>query len=118
MRADQLTRLQALSEKLADVVLDEADPENWPGDNVLPKDLTQQDRGDRYWCKKNAAATFVLLSKTEEIITRRGASGNADDSEDIDKTIAKAEKEAAAAIQRMQDSGTKAKFDKRVHGKS
>ena len=31
MRHDQLQRLQELSEKLADVVLEEADPAEWPG---------------------------------------------------------------------------------------
>ena len=31
MREDQKKRLEALSEKLIDVVLEEADPDFWPG---------------------------------------------------------------------------------------
>jgi hypothetical protein len=115
MRKDQLERLSALSEKLADVVLSEADPDGWPGHGISPPEWTQQQRGDRYWCKKNAAATFVLLAKSEEILSRRKA-GDSDDEPELDATIARAEKEAAKAIQRMQDASGKAKFDKRVHG--
>jgi phenylpyruvate tautomerase PptA (4-oxalocrotonate tautomerase family) len=31
MHSDYKTRLTALSDKLTDVVLEEADPDNWPG---------------------------------------------------------------------------------------
>lgn len=51
MRDDQYLRLQALEEKITDQFLFEADPKNWPADGVAPKAMTQQDRGDRYWCK-------------------------------------------------------------------
>lgn len=52
MRPDQLVRLAELSEKLADVVLEEADPAEWPGANMPLASLSQQERGDRYWSKK------------------------------------------------------------------
>lgn len=119
MRPDQLQRLQDLSEKLADVVLEEADPAEWPGAGQPLAGLTQQDRGDRYWCKKNAAATFMLLSKAEEIIARRGDGSrekDADDGEDMERTIANAEREAAKALERIQSGAGKAAFDKRTHG--
>lgn len=51
MRDDQITRLQALSERLGEVVITEVDPQNWPGADKGPTELTQQERGDRYWCK-------------------------------------------------------------------
>ena len=68
MHNDYKTRLTALSDKLTDVVLDEADPDTWPGaDKPLDKH-TKQERGDRYWCKKNAAASLTLLVKVHSLI--------------------------------------------------
>ena len=64
MREDQFLKLQALQEKLADAALMECDPDNWSGGDKLPKELTKEERGDRYWCKKNAAASLTLLNKT------------------------------------------------------
>ena len=77
MRDDQMVRLQALSERLGEVVIQELDPHNWPGAEKVPAELTQQERGDRYWCKKNAAATMTLLLKTINIATTAGVSGAA-----------------------------------------
>ena len=105
MRPDQLERMQDLAEKLADVVLEEADPETWPGAGIPLADLTQQQRGDRFWSKKNAAATFVLLGKVAEIIARRAdgsSEKSGDNGEDMERTIARAEKEAAKALERIQ----------------
>lgn len=118
MRPDQLQRLQELTEKLADVVLEEADPAEWPGAGQPLASLTQQERGDRYWCKKNAAATFVLLNRADEIIQRRssGKPANDDTGEDLDRTIAQAEREAARALERIQSGAHKAAFDRRTHG--
>ncbi len=118
MRPDQLQRLQELTEKLADVVLEEADPAEWPGAGQPLADLTQQERGDRYWCKKNAAATFMLLSRADEIIQRRTTNKppEGESAEDLDRTIAQAEKEAARALKRIQSGANKAAFDKRTHG--
>jgi hypothetical protein len=119
MRPDQLKRLQDLAEKLADVVLEEADPDLWPGAGQSLADVDQQTRGDRYWCKKNAAATFMLLGKTEEIMARR-ADGSSekegDNGEDLERTIAKAEREASKALERIQAGAGKAAFDRRTHG--
>lgn len=118
MRPDQLKRLQDLTEKLADVVLEEADPATWPGAGIKSAEWTQQERGDRYWQKKNAAATFMLLSKADEIIQRRSAAKSPDEDagEDLDRTIAHAEKEAARALERIQAGAGKAAFDRRTHG--
>lgn len=126
MRQDQFEKLQALSEKLIDIALSEADPDNWPGTGWKPNELTKEQRGDRYWCKKNAVATLSL----EERVTRRihvaqqaSAAGGADpegvaDSDDeLDAEIAAAEKEAAKLLDDMQRKAKKAAFDKHVHGK-
>jgi hypothetical protein len=109
MRNDQFVRLTALSEKLTEVVLTEADPARWPGDGVELKDLTREDRGDRYWCKKNAAATLSLLTRVHvlaNIVTRAEAQGaglsdpHEDDEGDLDKMITEAERRAAAILEK------------------
>jgi hypothetical protein len=108
MRDDQFTKLEALQEKLCDVVLTEADPDNWPGQGKLPKDLTQTERGDRYWCKKNAAQSFVLLNKTLAIAARNIDEGALSDPEaaaaedNMDKEIARLEKTAAKQLERFE----------------
>lgn len=96
MREDQIQRLKDLSEKLAEVVLEEADPDLWPGAGVPIADMTKEQRGNRYWCKKNAAATFSLLERTQSLLTdavdprnnRPGAEV------DVEKQIAQREREA------------------------
>ena len=116
MRPDQIQRLQDLSEKLADTFLMEADPGEWPGGAVGPADLTQQERGDRYWCKKNAMATGGVLRFTLDLAKHHEATGQTPEEADadMDKRICDAEKRAAAAVKRAM---TKAKFDAKVHGK-
>ncbi|WP_447885984.1 hypothetical protein [Serratia fonticola] len=42
MHNDYRTRLTVLSDKLTDVVLDEADPDNWPGAGKEPTKHTKQ----------------------------------------------------------------------------
>ena len=106
MRADQIERLKALSEKLADVVLEEADPDNWPGVGQAPGDMTQQERGDRYWCKKNAAATFALLHRAQTLTAEVSGDGG-EDTHDLSEEIRSAEKMAAKALEaaRKRSSG-------------
>lgn len=102
MRADQIERLKALSEGLADVVLDEANPENWPGTGKTLADLSRDERGDRHWCKKNAAATMTLLVKVMSITGHvQGGTLPKDSTEDdLDKVQAQAEREAVAMLER------------------
>ena len=109
MRQDQIQRLAELSEKLADVVLEEADPAEWPGAGVPLASMTKEERGDRYWCKKNAAATFALLERTSSLLTDVKTVGNDrhKDDEDLDKQIQAKEKEAAKMLERVM-KGAKA----------
>ena len=119
MRPDQLQRLQDLSERLADSFLLEADPAEWPGDGKPPTDMTQQERGDRYWAKKNAMATGGVLRFTLDVIGKHstpGGSTPAEEDTDLDKRIQEAERRAAAATARVLGKA-KGEFDKRVHGK-
>ncbi len=119
MRPDQIARLTDLQEKLADVVLEEADPEMWPGAGMPLADMTTQDRGDRYWCKKNAAATFALLERTTATMERQLAAGTpaAEIEDDMDKQVARREREAAALLDRVMDKGRKVAFDERTQSK-
>jgi hypothetical protein len=130
MRQDQFERLQLLSEKLLDVFLEEGDPSGWPGHGVKVAAMDVQTRGDRYWTKKNAAATGVLFAKVESMIgyTRdKGlgttpapdpeADADAAGESQLDAEIASAEREAAKLMKQLQGGATKADL-KRVHGKA
>jgi hypothetical protein len=119
MREDQVKRLQDLSEQLADAFIGEADPTEWPGNGQAPADLTQQERGDRYWCKKNAMATGGVLRYTLDLIDKHGGQ-NPDEgmqSADLENRIKDAEKRAAAATQRALEGARKKAFDARAVGK-
>ncbi|HEM8492622.1 TPA: hypothetical protein U2Q18_003702 [Citrobacter koseri] len=108
MHQDYKTRLTALSDKLTDVVLEEADPDNWAGGNKRVNALTKQERGDRYWDKKNAAASLTLLIKVHSLIgmhTRGGVPpvpGEIDEEFELGQRVNKAEREAAAILKRLQ----------------
>jgi hypothetical protein len=121
MRDDQFQRLQTLSEKLTDVVLDEADPSSWPGDDMTTEKWralelvdakeAQRIRGDRYWSKKNAAATLTLLTKVYTIagwVTQRNARSDGlpitdgSESDDMEKEIKDAEKVATKLLAQVQ----------------
>lgn len=114
MRQDQFERLVALSEKLTDALLLELDPEMWPGAGLAPMAMDQQTRGDRYWCKKNAAATLTLIMKNNNLfdLVRRQTAGEggsaevqptAEESEGgLDADIRQAEKEAERVLARVQ----------------
>lgn len=106
MRADQIERLKAVSEKLAEVVLGEADPDTWPGAGRPLGEITKQERGDRFWCKRNAAATFSLLARAEALIadaSEIGAHGQPHERPDLDAEIDQAEKAAAMALKKARE---------------
>lgn len=105
MKLETFRRIEELQEKLAEVVLIEADPVNWTGGDVLPKDLTQEERGDRYWCKKNAAATMSLLTKACSLMNFDGKHQEppeqTDDNPELDKQVASAEKDAMRLLDKF-----------------
>lgn len=115
MHSDYKTRLTALSDKLTDVVLEEAEPDNWPGAGKEITKHTKQERGDRYWHKKNAAASLTLLVKVHSLIgmhTRGGTPkpGGEDPDEEaflLGQQVAAAERKAMEVIERMQHKGKK-----------
>ncbi len=121
MRQDQYLRLQELTEKLTDAFIQEANPDKWPGAGLEVAAMNQQTRGDRYWSKKNAAATLTVIMKTTNLlgmVQMGGAEVGAPDGEKsaeedagLDAEIANAEKEAQRLLDKVQAS------TKKVHGK-
>ena len=105
MRDDQRARLAALSEKLADVMLEEADPDLWPGAGIPMDEWTRGDRGDRVWMKKNANATMTLLLRVEQLRTvepgKTPAGGEEPEDEEA-RMIEKAERAAREVLQRAK----------------
>lgn len=108
MRLDQIARLQALSENLAEVVIDEANPATWPGEGKVAKELTQEERGNRYWCKKNAAATMTLLVKVMNITATLAKDKDpsiGEEEKELDDEVAQAERQAMALLERTSKGG-------------
>ncbi|WLE60281.1 hypothetical protein [Burkholderia plantarii] len=125
MRQDQYERLQALSEKLTDVFLGEADPDTWPGAGLPLATMDKATRGDRYWSKKNAAGTVMLIGRVHTLIGQiqlgsnvgDGAAAVASAEDELDAEVAAAEQEAARLLDQVQRRARKTEFDKRTHGK-
>jgi len=124
MRPDQIQRLKDLSESLADVFIVEADPTNWSGDGRLPRDMSQEERGNRHWDRKGALGTGAVLSHTLNVIKhyedRKPAAGAEEETEgDLDKAIGDAERRAQAALARVMDKAKgKDEFQRRALGKA
>lgn len=117
MRQDQYERLQQLEEGLTDIFIAEADPKRWPGADVEAAAMTKEDRGDRYWCKKNAFATLSLVQRISTLIgqvqgpgtTPAAQDGAADlDSPDIEAETASAEREAKRLLEALTSKGGRA----------
>lgn len=107
MRPDQLARLAALSEKLADVMLEEADPDLWPGAGKPMDEWTKDERGNRVWIKKNANATMTLLLRVEQLRVvdeGRPPGGGDDPDEEERRMIDRAERAARDLMERTRKS--------------
>jgi len=130
MREDQYLRLQALSTKLAEAFIEEADPDHWSGAGKKPNEMDKTERGDRYWCKRNAAATGALLLRVGSLtsmiqrdsagsggageVTPEGADGEADG---LEREIAEAEKEGSRLLDEVLTQQRRAAAVAKLHGK-
>ena len=103
LRPDQLTRLNDLAEKLADVFLEEGDPDNWSGAGKLPVDMTTVERGNRHWDRKGAAGTAGVLRYTLDLTNYHKDTPPADPNKetDLDDKIKDAERRASKAVERV-----------------
>lgn len=109
MRQDQIERLKELSEDLADILLEELEPSEWPGAGMPMSEWTKEIRGDRVWTKKNAMATGGVLRYTLDLVQRDAPTGStpesAEQEADLDRQIHDAERRAADAVKRVLAKG-------------
>lgn len=126
MRDDQYGKLQDLATKIADVVIHDADPDNWIAVNVPAKDLSREERGDAYWCRRLATSSLSVLMKVTSVlgqIKHQEKNGlnpveSDDEADDLDQEIKDAEREAGRLLKQLTSrEALKAKFDKSVAGK-
>ena len=130
MREDQYIRLQALGEKLAEAFIAEADPDQWSGAGKTPQEMDKGERGDRYWCKRNAAATGALFLRVGSMVSMiqrdSGGAGGAGEvvpegSESgeglLEEEIAQAEKEGARLLDETLRKQRRASETAKFHGK-
>lgn len=120
MRADQFQKLEGIVERLSDVFIVEADPANWTGSGVMPADMTPDIRGNRHWDRKGAVGTATVLAHSLNLIKHYreraalspGGVLPEDETAMLDKNIRsaeqRAEKAAAAAVDRAMKRGAKA----------
>lgn len=100
MRPDQIDKLKEIRAKLFDVVMLETDPANWSGKGKAPKDMTKEERGDDVWCRKQAAASLLLLVQVDRL-ARGDVDHQPEDDLDEDERIAQAEQEAEKLLERV-----------------
>lgn len=111
MRQDQFEKLQEYSEKLIDVLVEEMNPENWPGHGIAPNMMDAGTRGDRFWAKKNPIATVTLAMKLNSLIdtARRATAGGGqagavdEPHDDMGDEVAAAEREAKRFMNNLWD---------------
>jgi hypothetical protein len=103
-------RLEALADTLTEQLFEEADPKKWTGGSKDLLQMTKQERGDRYWDKKNAAMTLTLVVKMHSLIdlnlrTKGGkikAAGEEEEAETLENEIKKANKAAMRIMEKVQ----------------
>lgn len=114
MRLDQFIKLQALSEKLADVVIMDADSVNWSGAGLTASNMDQQTRGDAYWSRKLALSSISVLRGVQGLIHTTQQYGDTpppsapaaeDETPSLDAEIAQAEKDARVVLERVMSGG-------------
>ncbi len=100
MRKEQQERINTLAEKVMDVFITEADPENWTGADVAAAEMTPAIRGARNWDMKNANQAGALAMRVLELRDRVagivGQTGEEDDRAEAD--ISKYEKQARTLL--------------------
>jgi hypothetical protein len=111
MRQDQYLKLRMLSEKIADVAIFDADPDNWVGAGKAAKSLSKTQRGNAFWCRRVALGTISVLMRVEALVSSAGfnlAMGSQEDLS-LEDEIASAEKAAAKWLEKeMARTGKKA----------
>lgn len=116
MRADQLLKLETLRDRLLDVAMRDADPENWTAGGKAPKDMTREERGDAKWCRALAISTVALTMQVTRLMLNPATGGASvpdepgqpeqDEAETVDAEIARYEAAATEVLQRAARGGS------------
>ena len=105
MKPEQEARLGDLAEKLAEVFLVEADPDQWAGAGEIPAERSKEDRGDRQWDLKNANQLGLLLARSLELRQRLSVRPGSPDSTvpayNPEDDIKRFEREAVKVLERV-----------------
>jgi hypothetical protein len=107
MKKDQIDRLNDIAQRIGEVLLTEADPDNWSGAGIPLRDMDEKVRGNRYWDKKNAIQTGTLLARVIDLAEydHRAGGGEKLPDHDVDKDIKRYEKQARELIDAIQSGG-------------
>jgi hypothetical protein len=109
MRPDQIARLRDVEEKLADLFIDEANPDNWPCPGEASHKIDSDARSNRFRCKRAAIDTGALLVRTQSLM--QIVEGEGDRSPDMDRwleqDIGRAEEAAKKAVDRAMARNAK-----------
>lgn len=110
MRTDQLTRLEVLCDRLLEVALSDADPENWSASGKKLAEMTRDERGDAQWCRRLAVQTVALTMQVQRLMQNPVTGGavvpdqpgktEPDEAEAVDAEIARYESAASQVIDR------------------
>lgn len=102
-------QLDELADQITAVLIDEANPANWDGAGIPSAYLDKDQRGNRFWDKKNCTATAALLLKVHAIIDavedaekgRKRRDGARVDLADLNEELAQAKREAKKVMERI-----------------
>ena len=106
MTPAQLSRLLEIQNRLVDVALNDADPENWTASDMYLKDMTSEQRGDAAWCRKTAVQTVALLIRVQQLTQVQAPED--DKQPDPEQDIKRYEKAAREMIERVGAQGRNA----------
>jgi hypothetical protein len=106
MTPEQIKRLAEVSERLAEAVISDADPDNWTAPGVRLREMTKEERGDAAWCRKTAVQSVALLVRVQQLLAP-DASATPEPPEDTEADIRRAEKAAAEMLERVRSRAAK-----------
>lgn len=101
---NQLEKLKQLSDKMVGLVIVEADPDTWAGANKTLSEMSEDERGDRYWCKKNANQMITTAVKLETLIAlyeRKGGQPKDNKVTELSDKVVQFEQAAKKRLERL-----------------
>jgi hypothetical protein len=109
MRTDQLARLEALRDRLLEVAISDADPDNWTACGSKPKDMSKDERGDAKWCRSLAVSTVALTMQVQRLMLSQAAGSEvqANEEETVEAEMARYEVAATRVLARARDGKAK-----------